>query len=104
MASDKIIVKIGESNIKIKISEPNIFVKTLIEKIVCNINDTPGIRIKIFDDPEIKIRLGSQGLRGRDGDNTDHSLLSHLDYATSGHTDFQKKLTYVTEYKAYSIE
>ena len=104
MSSNKITVKIGNPNIKFKISEPDIFVKTLIEKTICKINDVPGIRIKIFDDPEIKIKLGSQGIRGRDGDNTDHSLLSNLDYDLSGHINFQKKLTYVSEYGAFLIE
>ena len=34
----------------------------------------------------------------------DHSELNNLDYANSGHTNFQKKLTYVSEYKAYLVE
>ena len=80
--------------------------------IICRINDTPSIRVKIFDEPTIICKFGDQGLKGDKGatgatgaaGTTDHDLLSNLDYANSGHTNFQKKLTYVTEYKAYSIE
>jgi len=80
--------------------------------IICRINDTPSIRVKIFDEPTIICKFGDQGLKGDKGatgatgaaGTTDHALLSNLDYAHAGHSDFQKKLTYVTEYKAYSIE
>jgi len=70
--------------------------------IICRIFDEPKIRIKIFDTPKIVCKFGSQGLKG-DG-TTDHSQLSNLDYVHSGHSDFQKKLTYVSEYKAYLVE
>jgi hypothetical protein len=63
------------------------------EKIICRINDTPTIRV----------RFGEQGLKGDPG-TSDHALLEHLDYSNAGHTGFQKKLTYVTEYKAYLVE
>jgi hypothetical protein len=49
------------------------------------------------------IRFGERGLRGRDGNNTDHALLSNLDYDLAGHINFQKKLTYVPEYKAFQV-
>lgn len=71
------------------------------DRIICRIYDEPNIKIKISD-PKIIIRFGEQGLKG-DG-TTDHSQLSNLDYAHSGHSDFQKKLTYVSEYKAYLVE
>jgi len=87
------------------------------EKIICRIYDEPNIRVAVYDKPKVTIKFGDQGLKGDKGatgatgatgavgpGTTDHSLLSNLDYATSGHTNFQKKLTYVTEYKAYSIE
>jgi len=35
---------------------------------------------------------------------TNHSLLSHLGYAESGHTGFQKELDYDDWYKCYLIE
>jgi len=77
--------------------------------IICRINDTPSIRVKIFDEPTIICKFGDQGLKGERGatgpaGTTNHNALINLDYANSGHTNFQKKLTYVTEYKAYSIE
>ena len=77
--------------------------------IICRINDTPSIRVKIFDEPTIICKFGDQGLKGDKGatgpaGTTNHNALINLDYANSGHTNFQKKLTYVTEYKAYSIE
>jgi len=34
----------------------------------------------------------------------DHATLTHLDYDSSGHTDFQKKLVYEPEYRCYSVE
>jgi len=79
------------------------------DKIICKIFDEPKIKIRIFDEPKIICKFGSQGLKGDKGatgpaGTTNHALLSNLDYANSGHTNFQKKLTYVTEYKAYSIE
>ena len=84
------------------------------EKIICRIYDEPNIKVAVYDKPKITIKFGDQGLKGDKGATgatgaagpsaTDHSLLSNLDYAHAGHSDFQKKLTYVTEYKAYSIE
>lgn len=85
------------------------------EKIICRIYDEPNIRVAVYDKPKVTIKFGDQGLKGDKGatgatgatgaaGTTDHSLLSNLDYAHAGHSDFQKKLTYVTEYKAYSIE
>lgn len=75
------------------------------EKIICKINDTPSIYVK----------FGKQGLRGNTGPTgptgatgpsgpSDHSQLTHLDYDNAGHTNFQKKLTYVPEYKCYEVE
>ena len=82
------------------------------DKIICKINDTPKIKVHIHDEPTIKINFGSQGLKGDKGTTgatgpagtTDHSLLSNLDYDLSGHINFQKKLTYVSEYGAFLIE
>ena len=78
------------------------------EKIVCRINDDPKIKIKIFDEPKIIVKFTEQGLKGDKGDTgpagtTDHALLTNLGYDASGHTNFQKKLTYVPEYKAYEV-
>ena len=80
--------------------------------IICRINDTPKIKVHIHDEPTIKINFGSQGLKGDKGatgptgpaGTTDHALLEHLDYANSGHTNFQKKLTYDVDYGAYLVE
>lgn len=33
----------------------------------------------------------------------DHNLLNNLDYDNAGHTNFQKKINYISEYKAYEI-
>ena len=72
------------------------------EKIICRINDTPTIRVR-FGEQGLKGDKGTTGATGPAG-TTDHALLSHLDYSNAGHTNFQKKLTYVTEYKAYLVE
>ena len=77
--------------------------------IICRINDTPSIRVKIFDEPTIICKFGDQGLKGERGatgpaGTTNHNALINLDYANSGHTNFQKKLTYVTEYKSFLVE
>lgn len=53
--------------------------------------------------------LGAQGPTGPTGAQgptgpSDHSQLTNLEYAFSGHTGFQKKLNYVAEYQAYEIE
>ena len=77
--------------------------------IICRINDTPSIRVKIFDEPTIICKFGDQGLKGERGatgpaGTTNHALLTNLDFPNSGHTDFQKKLVYVPEYKSYEIE
>lgn len=103
--SEKIICKINqEPNIKIKVfNEEQIKLKIFSNPdIKIKLCDTP-ITVKVHDNPNLVVRFGERGLRGRDGDNTDHSLLSHLDYDNSGHTNFQKKLTYVPEYKAYEV-
>ena len=34
---------------------------------------------------------------------SDHSLLSNLDYDHAGHQNFQKKINYISAYKAYVI-
>ena len=34
----------------------------------------------------------------------DHALLNHLDYSNSGHTNFQKKLLYIPEFRAFEID
>ena len=82
------------------------------EKIICRIYDEPNIKVAVYDKPKITIKFGDQGLKGDKGatgatgaaGTTDHSLLSNLDYATSGHTNFQKKLVYDAAYKAYLVE
>ena len=37
------------------------------------------------------------------GGTNDHALLQHLDFASAGHTGFQPKINYTSEYKAYEI-
>ena len=76
----------------------NIRIKFVEEIIHVNINDPSPILIKI--------REGIQGLVGPTGPagTTNHALLTYLDFPNSGHTDFQKKLVYVPEYKSYEIE
>ena len=49
----------------------------------------------------IKIKVLEGARVETDTDN--HSLLTHLDYDNSGHQDFQKKINYVPEFKAYEI-
>ena len=68
--------------------------------IICRINDTPSIRVKIFDEPTIICKFGDQGLKGDKGatgatgpaGTTNHNALINLDYDNSGHIDFSKKL------------
>ena len=87
------------------------------EKIICRIYDEPSIKVAVYDKPKITVKFSDQGLKGDKGatgatgatgsvgpGTTDHSLLSNLDYANSGHTNFQKKLTYVSEYGAFLVE
>jgi len=62
------------------------------------------IIVHIHDEPKIIVHFGEQGLRGTPGGNTDHALLSNLDYDNAGHTGFQKKLNYITEYKGYEVD
>ena len=69
------------------------------EKIIC----------RIYDTPKMVIKFGSQGLKGDVGPTgpagtTDHVLLEHLDYDNAGHTNFQKKLVHISEYKAFLVE
>jgi len=40
---------------------------------------------------------------GLGGGIVDHNLLNNLDYDNAGHTNFQKKINYISEYKAYEI-
>ena len=61
------------------------------------------IIVKINDAPKIIVHFGEQGLSGVGGV-TDHALLTHLGYSESGHTDFQKKLNYIANFKAFEIE
>lgn len=106
--SEKIICKINDiPNFKFRINDnPFILIKINDNDpgIHCRIKGDSDILVKIFDDPDIKIKFGNQGLRGRDGLNTDHALLSHLDYDNSGHTNFQKKLVYNPYFHCYVIE
>lgn len=69
---------------------PEQIIKCSIQKqtIKCQIKENI-IKVKI-------IGGGSSGI-------SDHSLLSNLDYDHAGHVDFQKKLNYISEYKAYEI-
>ena len=83
--------------------------------IICRIYDEPNIKVAVYDKPKITIKFGDQGLKGDKGatgatgatgaaGTTDHSLLSNLDYAHAGHSDFQKKLTYDVDYGVYLVE
>ena len=46
---------------------------------------------------------GAQGTTGVAG-TTDHSLLTNKDFASAGHTGFQKQLIYSADYKCYEVE
>jgi len=50
----------------------------------------------------IKIKVLEGARVETDTDN--HSLLTRLDYDNSGHQDFQRKLQYINEYRAYEIK
>jgi hypothetical protein len=56
-----------------------------------------------LNEGRIVVKFGEQGLQGPAG-TTDHTLLANLDYDQAGHTNFQKKLTYILEYKCYEVE
>jgi len=71
------------------------------QNIVVKINE--GKIIVKFGDQGIQGPIGPTGPAGPGG-TTDHALLTHLDYGNAGHTNFQKKLTYIPEYKAYEVE
>lgn len=97
-------------NIKIK------FVEQLIRVVI---NEPSPIRIKIREGIQgatgttgaassVPGTTGAQGTTGETGTTgamgvTDHALLSHLGYANSGHTGFQKELIYIPDFKAYEI-
>ena len=58
--------------------------------------------IVTLNEGRIIVKFGEQGLKG-DG-TMDHSLLNNLDYNNAGHTGFQSKLEYISEYKAYEVK
>jgi hypothetical protein len=70
-----------------------------------------NIVVKI-NEGKIIVKFGNQGLKGPigptgptgPGGTTDHALLDHLDFADANHTNFQKKLNYIPEYKGYEVE
>jgi len=70
-----------------------------------------NIIVKI-NEGKIIVKFGHQGIQGPigptgpvgPGGTTDHALLTHLGYDEAGHTNFQKKLNYISEYKGYEIE
>jgi len=62
-----------------------------MEKIIVKLNEG-----------KIVVKFGEQGLKGAAG-TTDHAALTNLDYDNAEHTNFQKKLNYISEFKAYTI-
>lgn len=49
--------------------------------------------------------VGISGISGYSGSGTnDHSLLQNLDYESSGHSGFQKAMTWDEDFKAYLID
>jgi hypothetical protein len=71
------------------------------QNIVVKINE--GKIIVKFGDQGIQGPIGPTGPAGPGG-TTDHALLTHLGYDEAGHTNFQKKLTYIPEYKSFDAE
>ena len=52
---------------------------------------------------EVSFLRGIRDISGGGLGTNDHALLNNLDYSNAGHTNFQKKINYIPEFKAYEI-